>query len=100
MPWFTLDGQSYEYLRADPGRASEEARSRDYGDYPRVLATVPLADGGTVKVHAVAARWNSNPSHIFVAWADDDMRAHWAWIPGGNVECLGESDGDGDEYRS
>jgi hypothetical protein len=98
MPSFRLDGETYEYLRADPGRDSEDARSREYGDYPRVLATLPLADGSTVAVRAVAARWNSNPSHVFVAWADDDMGAHWAWIPAGNVKCLDESDWDVDEY--
>lgn len=94
MPSFTLDGETYEYLRADPGRDSEDARSRDYGNHLRVLATVPLADGSTVEVRAVAARWSSNPSHVLVAWADDDMSAHWAWIPAGNVECLNGSERD------
>ena len=92
MPSFTLDGDTYEYLRPDPGRESEDARSRAYGDYPRVLAAVPLADGSTVDVYGVAARWDSHPSHVFVAWADDDMRPHWAWIPAGNVECLNGAD--------
>ena len=31
---------------------------------------------------------NSNPSLVFVAWTDDDMRAYWARIPAGNVELL------------
>ena len=98
MPSFALDGETYEYLRADPGPDSEDARSRDYGDHTRVLATLPLADGSTVEVRAVAARWNSDPSHVFVAWADDDMCAHWAWIPAGNVACLNDSESDLEEY--
>lgn len=48
MPSFKLDGETYEYLRADPGRDSEYARLRAFGNYPRVLATLPLADGSTV----------------------------------------------------
>jgi hypothetical protein len=98
MPSFTLAGEMYEYLRADPGRDSEDARSRDYGDYPRVLAALPLVDGTTVEVYAVAARWNSRPSHVFIAWADDDRRAHWAWIPAGNVECINEAEWDAEEF--
>ena len=98
MPSFRLDGETYEYLRADPGPDSEDARSRDYGDQPRVLATLPLADGSTVEVRAVAARWTSNPSHVFVAWADDDMSAHWAWIPAGNVQCLNDCEWGLEEY--
>ncbi|MET1088979.1 MAG: hypothetical protein ABWY04_17990 [Arthrobacter sp.] len=92
MPTFTLDGETYEYLRPDPGRESEDARSWAYGEYPRVLATLPLADGSTVRVHAVAAPWISDPTYVFVVWADDDVGAHWAWIPAGNVECLNEAD--------
>ena len=33
MPWRKLDGQTYEYLRAEPGRDSEDARSRTYRNF-------------------------------------------------------------------
>ena len=41
-----------------------------------MLATLPLADGGTVTVYAVAERWN--PSRMLVSCADDGGHAHWA----------------------
>ncbi|MEQ4520455.1 hypothetical protein ABLI39_13960 [Pseudarthrobacter sp. B907] len=97
MASFTLDGQTFEYLKPDPEHQPEDAKSWTYGKYPKVLATVPLADGGTVTVYAVAERWN--PSHILVSWADDGRHAHWAWIPSGNVERVSDSDWDIEEYR-
>jgi hypothetical protein len=63
MTSFTLDGETYEYLRPDPGHPAEETRSWEYGNYPKVMASVPL-NGGTVRVYAVAERWN--PSYILV----------------------------------
>lgn len=78
MASFTLDGITYEYLRPDPGHDPEAAHSWTYGQYPKVMATLPLSDG-TVDVYAVAERWN--PSFILVSWQDDEWHAHWAWIP-------------------
>lgn len=75
MASFTLDGETYEYLRPDPGHA-EETHSWTYGAYPKVMATLPLAGGRTKDVYAVAERWN--PSHILVSWADDEGHSHWA----------------------
>jgi len=97
MASFRLDGETFEYLKPDPGHQPEDARSREYGSYPKVLASLPLADGGTVTVYAVAERWN--PSHILVGWADDGRHAHWAWLPAGNVERVTDSDWDIEEYR-
>jgi hypothetical protein len=97
MASFTLDGETYEYLKPDPGHPPEEAKSWTYGSYPKIMASVPLADGGTVSVYAVAERWN--PSHIFASWADDGRHAHWAWIPAGNVERISDSEWDIEEYR-
>ena len=45
MASFTLDGETYEYLKPDPGHLPEEAKSWEYGNYPKVLATLPLANG-------------------------------------------------------
>jgi hypothetical protein len=97
MASFTLDGETYEYLKPDPGHSPEEAISWTYGNYPKIIATVPLADGGTVSVYAVAERWN--PSHILASWADDGGHANWAWIPAGNVERISDSEWDIEEYR-
>ncbi|SDK78650.1 hypothetical protein [Arthrobacter sp. ok362] len=97
MASFTLDGTTYEYLRPDPGHPAEEARSWEYGNYPKVMATVPLAGGATVDVYAVAERWN--PSFILVAWGDDEDHKHWAWIPAGNVRRVTDSEWDIEEYR-
>jgi hypothetical protein len=97
MRSFTLDGKTYEYLMPDPGHPPEATRSWEYGNYPKVLATLPLADGGLIEVYAVAERWN--PSHILASWQDDDMHPHWAWVPAGNVERVNDSDWDVEEYR-
>lgn len=84
MASFTLDGETHEYLRPDPDHQPEDTKSWAYGNFPKVLAALPLAGGGTVAVYAVAESWN--PSHILVSWADDGRHAHWAWIPADNVE--------------
>ena len=97
MASFTLDGRTFEYLKPDPGHSPEDARSWEYGKYPKALATLPLADGGTATVYAVAER--RNPSHVLVSWADDDRHADWAWIPAGNVERVTDSDWDIEEDR-
>lgn len=93
----TLDGETFEYLKPDPGHEPEDARSWTYGSYPKVLARLPLANGGTVTAYAVAQRWN--PSHIRMGWADDSRHSHWAWIPAGNVERVRDSEWDIEEYR-
>lgn len=54
MASFTLDGTAYEYLRPDPGPNPEDARSWTYGQYPKVMATVPLTSG-IVDVYATPA---------------------------------------------
>ena len=74
MASFTLDGETFEYLKPDPGHQPEDAHSWTYGNYPKVLAALPLVSGGTVTVYAVAERWN--PSNILVSWADDEHHAH------------------------
>jgi hypothetical protein len=96
MASFTLDGECYEYLMPDPGHA-EDTRSWTYGKYPKVLASLPLAGGGTVDVYATADRWT--PSHILVSWLDDGWRRRWAWVPAGNVRRVTESEWDIEEYR-
>jgi hypothetical protein len=97
MASFTLDGETYEYLRPDPGHPPEVTRSWEYGKYPKVMASVPLAAGGTMDVYAHADRWN--PSHILVSWVDDEWHHHWAWVPAGNVRRVTDSQWDIEEYR-
>ncbi|MFF2029518.1 hypothetical protein [Arthrobacter sp. NPDC058192] len=97
MASFTLDRTAYEYLRPDPGHPAEETRSWEYGNYPKVMASVPLAGGATLDVYAVAERWN--PSYILVAWGDDADHKHWAWVPAGNVRRVTDSEWDIEEYR-
>ncbi|QCB97101.1 hypothetical protein E5206_09310 [Arthrobacter sp. PAMC25564] len=58
MATFTLDREPYEYLMPDPG-THESVRSWTYGQYPKAMASLPLADGGTVDVYAHADRWGS-----------------------------------------
>jgi hypothetical protein len=89
------DGESYEYLKQDPGH-TEETRSWEYAKYPRVIATLPLP-AGTVDVYTIAERWNS--SHILVSWLDDGRQPHRAWIPAGNARRVSDSEWDVEEYR-
>ena len=92
MASFTLDGETYEYLRQDPGHPPEKTRSWESGNYPRVMASVPLAGGASVDVYAHASRWN--PSEIAASWTDDPDHRHWAWIPAGNVRRVNDSEWD------
>ena len=97
MGSFTLHGEIYDYVESDPGNPPEEAKSWTYGQYPKIRATLLLADGGSVTVYAVAERWN--PTHILVSWADDGRHANWAWVPSKNVERVSDSEWDIEEYR-
>jgi hypothetical protein len=71
--------------------------SWEYGAYPKVMASVPLAGGATVDVYAHASR--RNPSYVLVAWSDDGDHKHWAWVPAGDVRCVTDSEWDIEEYR-
>jgi hypothetical protein len=97
MASFTLDGETYEYLRPDPGHPPDKIRSWEYRDYPKIMASVPLPRGATMDVYAVAEGWNL--SYILVSWADDGDHAHWAWIPADNVRRVTDSEWDIEEYR-
>jgi hypothetical protein len=96
MATFTLDGITYEYLRPDPGHKPEDARSWTYGEYPKVMATVPLV-AGTVDVYAQASRWD--PTNVLASWHDDDDHTHWAWVPAANVRRVSDSEWDIEKYR-
>lgn len=86
MASFTLDRETFEDLRPDPGHPAEKTRSWEYGVYPKVMASWPLAGGRTVDVYAVAERWN--PSYVLVSWGDDGDHAHSKGDPVG-VEAAG-----------
>src|SRR2546423_877238 len=97
MASFTLGGVTYEYLTPDPGGQPEDARSWTYGQYPKVVAGLPLAAGGMVDVSANADRWNR--THVLASWLDDAWHRHWAWVPAGNVRRVTDSEWDIEEYR-
>lgn len=90
MASFTLAGETYEYLKPDPGHQPDETKSWTYGNYPKIMARVPLVDGGTISVYAIAQRWN--PSHILASWADNGGHPHWALVPAGNVQRVSDSE--------
>ena len=96
MASFTLDGTTYEYLLRDPGHV-DATKSWEYGDWPKIMATVALAGRGTVDVYARAQRWT--PSHILASWEDDDRRPHWAWVTADHVRRVGDSEWDIWEYH-
>lgn len=57
MPKFTFNGVSYEYARSSLAAAPGAVHSWEYGQWPRVEAAVPLAEGGDVSVYGQAMRW-------------------------------------------
>ncbi|MET4094714.1 hypothetical protein [Arthrobacter sp. UYCu712] len=97
MASFALDGMTYEYFRQDSYYGPGAIGDWTYGEYPKVMASVPLAGGRTVGVYARASRWN--PTQILVSWQDDDMRPHSAWVPAANVHKLNDSEWDIEEHR-
>jgi len=96
MPTCTINGTDYEYAQPVPGRPAE-ARSWEYGHYPKIRAAVPLTDGGTLTTYARAERWNK--THILARWDDDNHHPHTAWIPAANVEPVTDSEWDIWEYN-
>jgi hypothetical protein len=97
MPSFTQDGTTYQYRKPLGFKRPEDVQSWEYGRYPKVLAAVPLADGGTVDVYGESTRWS--PTHISVQWVDHHGHTNWAWIPKGNVRRARDSEWDIDQYR-
>lgn len=97
MPSFTQDGTTYEYLKPIGSESHEDVQSWEYGHYPKVLAAVPLAGGGTVNVYGESSRWSS--THVSVSWVDDNQQTSWAWIPKANVRRATDSEWDIDQYR-
>ncbi|MDQ0849160.1 hypothetical protein QFZ65_001098 [Arthrobacter sp. B3I9] len=68
MASFTLDGETFEYLKPDPGHQPEETKSLTYGNYPKVLASVPLlTTAGTRTGLAAATRMPDLRSDLSMA---------------------------------
>lgn len=97
MSSFTQDGMTYEYLTPEGFRSHEEVQGWEYGHYPKVLAAVPLAGGGSVDIYGESQNWS--PTHIAVSWVDEAGHTHWAWIPKARVRRATESEWDIDQYR-
>jgi hypothetical protein len=97
MPIFTQDSTSYEYLRPSRFKDHEEVQSWEYGSYPKVLASVQLASGGTVDVYAHATRWSN--THVCTIWVDQTSQTFVAWVPKDNVRRATDSEWDIDQYR-
>lgn len=96
METFILDGISYTYARPDrPPAEPEEVQSWEYGNYPKVQATI-LTDGGTLDVYGEVTRWS--PTHIIVEWADDNKHRYWTWVPKEDVRRVTDSEWDIDQY--
>jgi hypothetical protein len=97
MASFTLDGETHECLRPDPGHAPEDTHSRTYGKYPKVLATLILGRRSEVDVYAHAEHWN--PSHVCSCPGRTTTGGRRAWIQAGNVRPVTASEWDLEEYR-
>lgn len=96
MPSFILDGTTYDYDRGEPGEIGT-AKSWEYSKYPKIMATLTLAGGGTLDVHAQAQRWTH--THVLASWEDDDRRPHWAWLPADHVRRVTDSEWDIREFH-
>lgn len=97
MPTFTLAGVTYDCLALTVEGDPEDFRSWEYGKYPKVEASVPLTDGGTVKVYGEASRWVQG--HVIVLRRDDVRQVYWAWVPADNVRRVTDSEWDIVEYH-
>ncbi|UYL86594.1 hypothetical protein SEA_RADFAD_37 [Arthrobacter phage RadFad] len=92
MPSFILGGVTYEYVAPPKPQRLHLIKSWEYPNWPRVEATVALADGGMVQVYGEASRWSSE--QIFVRWPDDEGHFHAAWLPTSAVRRLTASEWD------
>jgi hypothetical protein len=90
IPSFTQDGTTHEYLKPSGFKKPEEVLSWVYGQYPKVVAAVQLAGGGTVDVYGESTRWS--PTHISVSRVDDNDQMCWAWILKAGVRRATESE--------
>ena len=95
MPSCTIAGTAYDYTQPVPGRPTQ-ARSWQYGRYPKVRATLPTTPA-PVTVYAHAARWNGD--QVLVEWEDDERRKHWTWVNSAAVERATASEWDIWEYH-
>lgn len=88
MASFTLDGETSEYLRPGSAPPPEACHSWPYGQYPKVLAALPLANGGTVgsRVVAVVASAPARSHASSACWSPGvtgTTAATWTDCPGG-----------------
>lgn len=80
---FLQGGTTYEHADPHPDFASGSVRRFTYGTEPKVIAQVPLADGGTAEVHGYAAHYNND--WVSVEWNDDNIKHFSCWVHAADV---------------
>lgn len=80
---FVQDGAEYEHADPRPDFVTGSVRRFVYGSEPKVIAKVPLKDGGTVEVHGYATHYNHD--WVSVAWTDEVFSHFTCWVPSAGV---------------
>lgn len=77
--------------RAGAGRWERQQVHR--GQWPEVIAQVPLASGGTVEVHGYATHYTQE--WVAVVWNDDNVQHFDCWTPAADVRRPAEGEWNG-----
>lgn len=96
MPSSIVDRTTYEFENPKGFESPDEVHSWEYGNYPKVVASVSVTSGARVDVYGDATRWSL--THISVSWMDDAQHTHWAWMPKDDVRQVTDSEWDIEEY--
>ena len=98
MASFTLDGQTYEYLRS--ARRVTRRRRRSRGSTGTTRRSWPLSRWpAAARSTSMPSPNAGTPSNVLVSWDDDADHNDWAWVPAGNVRRVTDSEWDIEEYR-
>lgn len=77
------DGRTYEHANPQPQIAPGTARRFIYGQEPKIIARVPLKDGGAVEIHGYATHYTQE--WVTVAWTDEHFSHLSCWVAAGDV---------------
>lgn len=69
-----------------------EVHSWEYGNYPRLAATITVDGDRRLEVLGEGSRWAGD--WICFAWVDDKNQTMWSWIPLADVRKVTESEWD------
>lgn len=84
------DGAEYEHTDPRPELTPGSVRRFVYGGEAKVIAQVPLKDGGTVEIQGYATHYNQE--WVNVARTDDTFQHLTCWVQGADVRRAAEGE--------